>query len=110
MISQTDGQKDELIWGGLGNLRFLQEKVVHTTLSVTTFQNRLKKEPPSFGPRHSQSDLRITQFTKKKSVRYYSAQYICPLEKSGIFPSDRGIFPVGTGIKLDLCFCIIPTV
>ncbi len=24
VISQTDGQTDELIWGGLGNLRFLQ--------------------------------------------------------------------------------------
>ncbi len=33
-----------------------------------------------------------------------------PWKKSGIFPSDRGIFPMGTGIKLDLCFCIIPTV
>jgi len=33
-----------------------------------------------------------------------------PWKKSGIFPSDRRIFPVGTGIKLDLCFCIIPTV
>ena len=41
---------------------------------------------------------------------YYSAQYNCRLEKSGIFPSDLGIFPMGTGIKLDLCFCIIPTV
>ncbi len=33
-----------------------------------------------------------------------------PWKKSGIFPSDRGIFPLGTRIKLDLCFCIIPTV
>ena len=41
---------------------------------------------------------------------YYSAQYNCRWEKSGIFPSDLGIFPMGTGIKLDLCFCIIPTV
>jgi hypothetical protein len=41
---------------------------------------------------------------------YYSAQYICPMEKSGIFPSDHGIYPGTIGIKLDLCFCIIPTV
>jgi hypothetical protein len=31
-------------------------------------------------------------------------------KKSGIFPSDIGIFPRTIGIKLDLCFCTIPTV
>ena len=34
---------------------------------------------------------------------------LSPGKKVG-YPSDRGIYPVGTGIKLDLCFCIIPTV
>ena len=31
-------------------------------------------------------------------------------KKSGIYPSDRGIYPRTIGIKLDLCFCTIPTV
>ena len=31
-------------------------------------------------------------------------------KKSGIYPLDRGIYPRTIGIKLDLCFCTIPTV
>ncbi len=35
---------------------------------------------------------------------------IVPWKKSGIYPSDRGIYPRTIGIKLDLCICTIPTV
>ena len=35
---------------------------------------------------------------------------IVPCKNRGIYPSDRGIYPMTTGIKLDLCFCTIPTV
>jgi len=37
MDSQTDGRTDELIWGGLGNLRFLQVKgILKTAVSSHT--------------------------------------------------------------------------
>ncbi len=35
---------------------------------------------------------------------------IVPCKNRGIYPSDRGIYPMTTRIKLDLCFCTIPTV
>jgi hypothetical protein len=42
---------------------------------------------------------------------YYSVQYICPLEKKwDISHGHRDISHGHIGIKLDLCFCIIPTV
>ncbi len=34
---------------------------------------------------------------------------IVPCKKLGIYPSDHGIYPGTIGIKLDLCFCTIPT-
>ena len=42
--SQTDGRTDELIWGGLGNLRFLQ--VNYLTCLVSTMASS------GFGPYH----------------------------------------------------------
>jgi hypothetical protein len=35
---------------------------------------------------------------------------IVPCKNWGIYPSNPGIYPMTTGIKLDLCFCTIPTV
>ncbi len=35
---------------------------------------------------------------------------IVPCKNRGIYPSDPGIYPMTTGIKLDLCVCTIPTV
>jgi hypothetical protein len=43
------------------------------------------------------------------SVTYYSAQYNCHLEKKWDIPRTAG-YPRTIGIKLDLCFCTIPTV
>jgi hypothetical protein len=45
---------------------------------------------------------------KKRSTTVPST--IVPCKKRGIYPSDRVIHPMTTGIKLDLCFCTIPTV
>jgi hypothetical protein len=59
-------------------------------------------------------EIKIFFGIKPSSIIHALPLLQCPVQlspvKTGGYPSDPGIYPMTTGIKVDLCICTIPTV